>query len=47
MLDFNWGIFWAILAAFAIRGVWRATVGEWMKRENERVRQRRNMSLDE
>jgi hypothetical protein len=23
MWEFNWGAFWAILAAFAVRGIWR------------------------
>jgi hypothetical protein len=24
MLAFNWGMFWALLAAFVSRGIWRA-----------------------
>lgn len=23
MWEFNWGVFWALLASFAIRGAWR------------------------
>jgi hypothetical protein len=28
MFDFNWGIFWALLAAFAVRGTIRYVVKE-------------------
>lgn len=46
MADFSWGVFWALLAAFAVRGVWRATIGQWMARENEKARKHRNMNMD-
>jgi hypothetical protein len=46
MLEFNWGIFWGVLAAFAIRGVWRATIGNWMARHDEEARRIRNTKMD-
>ena len=46
-MEFNWGMFWALLAAFAVQGTWRATIGRWMARENDRVRKLRNMSMDD
>jgi hypothetical protein len=38
MLEFNWGIFWALLGAFAVRGIYRDTrqfIREIRKRANE------------
>jgi hypothetical protein len=46
-LDFNWGVFWAILAVFALRGIWRDTIGQSIARHNEEVRRRKSMSLDD
>ena len=36
MLDFNWGIFWAVLAAFAVRGIFRVIWRPIAKRDQER-----------
>jgi hypothetical protein len=47
IFDFNWGAFWAFLAAFTVRGVWRAIIGQSMARHNEEVRKQRSMSLDD
>ncbi len=39
MLDFNWGFFWALLAAFAIRGAVRGMLN-YMERERKRMIER-------
>jgi len=36
MFDFNWGIFWAVVAAFAMRGVIRAVLN-YMEHERKRM----------
>ena len=30
VLTFNWGMFWAFLAAFAVRGLWRFLLREFL-----------------
>jgi len=29
--DFNWGVFWALLVAFAIRGIVRALINRFLQ----------------
>jgi len=36
MFDFNWGVFWAVLAAFSVRGILRVIWHPVAQRDKER-----------